>query len=117
MRNPLLTDLFLLVVAQPSLFLAMLLGMSFDRLIGMRSSMNRMPSCGMSVMCRFLMVSGVVVLRCFPVMPSSIRVVLRVCDVLRLSWTLFLLIVPDGTVALPQFEFECRVPSALRKVR
>jgi hypothetical protein len=57
------------------LLLSVLLDMSRRRMFGALSSMNGMRACQMSMVRGFFMVSGFVMLRCFPVMPRRACVV------------------------------------------
>ena len=59
------------------LFLAVLLRVSLSRFFGVISGMAGMTTCGVSMMCRFLMMPTVVVLRRFLVMSGSVGMVLR----------------------------------------
>ena len=52
----------------PPLFFSMLFGVGLHRFFRMRSGMNRMAHRCLSVMCRLLVVSGLVVLGCLLVM-------------------------------------------------
>jgi hypothetical protein len=59
------------------LFLCMLLAMSFRCLFGMVPGMKGMSSGRVSVVCRLLMVSAFMMLRCFPVVMGGVGMMLR----------------------------------------
>jgi len=55
------------------LFFAMLFGVSHHRVFSVLSSVNRVTPSGVGMVCRLLMMSGIVVLGRFPVMASGMR--------------------------------------------
>ena len=54
----------------------MFLGVSLSRFFGVISGMDGMTACGVSMMCRFLVMPTVVMLRCFSVVSGSVGVML-----------------------------------------
>ena len=58
------------------LLLAVLLRVSLSRFFGVISGMDGMTACGVSMMCRFLVMPTVVMLRCFLVVSGSVGVML-----------------------------------------
>jgi hypothetical protein len=58
------------------LLLAVFLGVSLSRFFGVISGMDGMTACGVSMMCRFLVMPTVVMLRCFLVVSGSVGVML-----------------------------------------
>src|SRR5262249_6098196 len=60
------------IVPREILLLAVFFGVSLSRFFGVISGMDGMTACGVSMMCRFLVMPTVVMLRCFLVVSGSL---------------------------------------------